>query len=73
VKRKKNRSCSTVVYSLPLYFLAEVAVGPYRKRERGAALAMEKLLFCQNAVDFADRVCGDGERFGRGYGFLADQ
>jgi four helix bundle protein len=37
------------------------------------AFSFEKPLVYQNAVDFADQVCEHTEKFGRGYGFLADQ
>ncbi len=37
------------------------------------AFAFEKLLVYQKAVDFADAVCQQTEKFPRGYGFLVDQ
>jgi four helix bundle protein len=37
------------------------------------ALAFEKLLVYQKAIDFADAICQHAEQFSRGYGFLVDQ
>jgi four helix bundle protein len=37
------------------------------------AFDFEKLIVYQKAADFADTICDHTERFGRGYGFLADQ
>ena len=37
------------------------------------AFAFEKLIVYQKAVDFADAICAQTEKFTRGYGFLVDQ
>jgi hypothetical protein len=37
------------------------------------AFTFEKLLVYQKAIDFADAVCAEAERFPHGYSFLRDQ